>query len=219
MTFREEWTKESIKEAFEKFVAVEGRLPTAPEIDKSDYLPSARQIQRKYGGLRVLRAELGYDVVDFGSGASRSSLATSNNVRSMEAERSLEKEFIALFGELFVHTEKLYGKGRNRVDFLVYTKSGNFGVDVFTTETQRDMQKNVNIKVDKYADFPLDIPLYFAVASLTLTDDDVHKACMNMSKLTKLPNLEVVTISELVSKVRDFTPLDPPVGFVSAVHG
>lgn len=218
MAFREEWTKESIKLAFEKFIESEGRLPTAPEIDKSEYLPSSRQIQRKFGGLRVLRAELGFDTTDFGSGQSRSNLASSNNVRSMEAERSLEKELVDIFGELFVHTEKLYGRGRNRVDFLVYTKEGNFGVDVFTTETSRDLQKNINIKVDKYLDFPTEIPLYFAVASLSLTDEDVLNTCRNMSKIQRIPGLKIVTISKLVDDVRKMKPLDHPDGFSPVVN-
>ena len=35
----------------------------------------------------------------------------------------MEQELIKKFGELFVHTEKLYGKGKNRVDFFVYAQN------------------------------------------------------------------------------------------------
>jgi hypothetical protein len=205
---QEEWTKESIKLAFEDYIAENGRLPTAPEVDNSPQLPSSRQIQRKFGGLRVLRAELGYDDTDFGSGKSRSKMAAANNTRSINSERLLEKELIGIFGELFVHSEKFYGTGKYRVDFLTYTRDGNFGVDIFTTETKRDLQKNINIKVDKYLDFPKNVDLYFAVASVNLTDEDVKDAIINMSKLSLIPRLRIVTISELITQVKQYRSLE-----------
>lgn len=207
---KNEWTKESIKLAFEDFLTEHGRLPTAPEIDSSSHLPSSRQIQRKFGGLRVLRAELGYEDTDFGSGKSRSIMAAANNTRSINSERLLEKELISIFGELFVHTEKFYGVGKNRVDFLIYTQDGNFGVDIFTTETKRDLQKNINIKVDKYLDFPKDTDLYFAVASVNLSEADVQDAIANMSKLSLIPRLEIVTISELVKRSIQYRSIQSP---------
>jgi len=206
----EEWSKERIKSAFDEFVKLNGRLPTAPEIDQSSTLPSSRQIQRKFGGLRALRAELGYEVTDFGSGDFRSQIAKTHGLRGSNAERLLEQKLIERFGELFVHTEKLYGRGKNRVDFFVYAKNSNFGIDVFTTETTRDLQKNINIKVDKYLDFPKNIPLYFALASVSLTELDVKKSLDNMSKLAKLPNLRVLTLDYLYSEIDNYAVISSP---------
>ena len=206
----EEWSKEKIKNAFDDFVKLNGRLPTAPEIDLSSTLPSSRQIQRKFGGLRALRAELGYDVTDFGSGDFRSQIAKTHGQRGSDAERLMEQELITKFGELFVHTEKLYGKGKNRVDFFVYAQNSNFGIDIFTSETTRDFQKNINIKIDKYIYFPKDTPLYFALSSNSLTSLEIHKALANMSKLAKLPNLKVLMIEQLYSEIIKYTAINSP---------
>jgi hypothetical protein len=48
------WNNENIKAGFDRFITENGRLPTAYEIDDCSYLPSARQIQRRFGGLSNL---------------------------------------------------------------------------------------------------------------------------------------------------------------------
>ena len=40
-----------------------------------------------------------------------------------------------------------------RLDYYVYTKSGEFGIDVFFTHTIKTLQSNANIKLHKYLDF------------------------------------------------------------------
>ncbi|HEX8227064.1 MAG TPA: hypothetical protein VF572_04325 [Candidatus Saccharimonadales bacterium] len=117
------WTQEKLKIAFDRYIAEHGRLPTAPEVDQTDYLPSARQIQRSFGGLKKLREILGYADTDFGSGTHRSSLATRGNLKASVAERELQHQLADVFGEPYVHSEKYYG------------------IDVFTTETKHDLQK------------------------------------------------------------------------------
>ena len=44
-------------------------------------------------------------------------------------------------GEVFVHTEKIFDNTKNRVDFYIYSPSGNFGIDVFGTDTMHNLQK------------------------------------------------------------------------------
>ena len=145
-----EWTIEKVKEGFNRFYTEHGRLPTSPEIDKIDYLPSSRQIQRKFGGLENLRAQLGYADTHFGKGKYRSAIATRVNSRGRIAEIELENVLRKKFGEVFVHTEKIFDDSKNRVDFFIYSPDGNFGIDIFYTDTMLDLQKNINIKIDKY---------------------------------------------------------------------
>jgi hypothetical protein len=45
---------EELRNGFEHFYQENGHYPTAPEIDRCKYLPSARQIQRNFGGLPKL---------------------------------------------------------------------------------------------------------------------------------------------------------------------
>ncbi|HVS58611.1 MAG TPA: hypothetical protein VHD60_02605 [Candidatus Saccharimonadales bacterium] len=211
----EAWTQESLKIAFDRFIAENGRLPTAPETDRTDYLPSARQIQRRFGGLKELRAALGYEDTDFGSGTHRSNMATNGNLRASEAERELQHQLASIFGEPYVHSEKYYGGGRNRADFIVYTKDAIFGIDVFTTETKHDLQKNVAIKIDKYIDFPQSQPLYFVVVSKSLSESDVKLAVAGMTKISKLPSVKVLTPEGLFEDVEQYERYLDPDGFKS----
>ena len=100
----EAWTIESIKSGFERFRIEHGRLPTAPEIDTLDYLPSSRQIQRKFGGLEKLRTLLGYADTHFGKGIFRTQIANRIGIKGRQVELMLEKILRKKFGEVFVHT-------------------------------------------------------------------------------------------------------------------
>jgi len=208
-----EWNNASLKVAFDRYIAENGRLPTAPEVDNTDYLPSSRQIQRRFGGLRALREQLGYQDTDFGRGKHRSGLAKDNNIRGREAERELEKALIQYFGEPFVHTQKYYGEAKNRADFIVYTAKTIFGIDVFTTETKQDLQKNVALKIDKYSGYPKSLPLYFVVVSSLMSSDDIERAVAGMTKAQQLPNLTVTDTKGLILRVKDNTPYPLPAGF------
>lgn len=209
------WTPEKLKIAFDRYIAEHGRLPTAPEVDLTSYLPSARQIQRSFGGLKKLRETLGYENTDFGSGPHRSSLATRGNLKASVAERELQFQLADIFGEPYVHSEKYYGSGRNRADFIVYTKTAIFGIDVFTTETKHDLQKNVAIKIDKYQDFPKEFPLFFVVVSANLSEEDISSAFASMTKASKLPNVKVVTTKGLLQQVEHYARYTDPESFQS----
>jgi len=193
------WTIDKIKEGFERFRVEHGRLPMAPEIDKLDYLPSSRQIQRKFGGLEKLRALLGYEDTHFGKGIFRSEIATRINVRGRDAELALEKILREKFGEVFVHTERIFDDSKIRVDFYVYSPDGNFGVDVFYTETMRDLQKNINLKIDKYQKFPHQ--LFLVVGNDQFRQEDLDKYMV--SKIKALPqNTTIATLETLLNTIK-----------------
>ncbi|MEX0930466.1 MAG: hypothetical protein WDZ79_02175 [Candidatus Paceibacterota bacterium] len=147
------WTVEKIKYGFDTFMQKHGRLPKAAEIDELSYLPSSRWIQLTYGGLEYLRAHLGYEDSHFGKGSFRSAIANRVNLRGRTAERELEKQLNKKFGEVFVHTEKIFDMSKNRVDFYIYTPDGNFGIDIFHPDTMKTLQSKVNIEINKYSRF------------------------------------------------------------------
>jgi hypothetical protein len=200
----EEWTIERIKEGFERFRSENSRLPIAPEIDKLDYLPSSRQIQRKFGGLEKLRTVLGYQDTHFGKGAYRSEIANKSNAKGRDAEISLEKILREKFQEVFVHTERVFDDSKNRVDFYVYCPDGNFGIDVFYTETMRDLQKNINIKIDKYQKFPNQLFLVVGNNNFEQKELDAYMISKKkaLPKNTTITNLK--TLSEIIKYKRNY---------------
>lgn len=79
MGYKSIWTIEKIKEGFERFEKENGRLPRALEVDSISYLPSARQIQRAFGGLVELRKLIGYEDNNFSAGKHRSKIGLESN--------------------------------------------------------------------------------------------------------------------------------------------
>jgi len=165
------WTTEKIKEGFDRFIKENGRLPKSIEIDELEYLPSRKLIERNFGGLEKLRGELGYQDTHFGKGKFRSEIAYKANTRGRNIELILEKLLKNKFGEVFVHTEKIFDNTKNRVDFYIYSPSGNFGIDVFGTDTMHNLQSNMSAKLSKYSGF-LE-KLFFVVVSDSFSQDDL----------------------------------------------
>lgn len=93
----------------------------------------------KFGGLEKLRKLLGYENTHFGKGSFWSEIANRVNSRGRNAELVLEVALKSKFGEVFVHTEKIFDKSKNRVDFYVYSPSGNFDADVFCSDTIKNL--------------------------------------------------------------------------------
>lgn len=178
---------EEIKSGIDRFYKENKRYPTAPDIDSCPYLPSARQIQRNFGGLEKLRKNLGYKDIHFGKGKFRSVIASRGNKIGFQKERELEKILIDLFGEPFVHIEKpLDSIGRQRLDFFIYTKKENFGVDVFYSKTKKDIQKNINIKLNNYKR-ERDLKIYFVLANDDFIQDELDQIRSNKTE-KMIPN-------------------------------
>ncbi len=201
---REEWTTEKIKEGFERFFHEHSRLPIAPEIDRLDYLPSSRQIQRKFGGLEKLRTILGYKDTNFGRGTFRSNIASRANKKGRAVEIELEKVLHEKFHEVFVHTERIFDDSKNRVDFYVYSPDGNFGIDIFYTETMRDLQKNINIKIDKYQKFPHQLFLVVGNENFGQKELDERMSSKRKALPQSTTTITLKTLFEIIKNKRSY---------------
>jgi hypothetical protein len=183
---------DALKAGFKRFYAEHGHYPTSPEVDKCPYLCSARYIQIKYGGLKELRRVLGLDVVDYGKGSHRRAIVERAHKLSIQTENDVKEYLVERYGEICVHEEKKYGSHKARVDFFVYAKV-NFAVEVFNTYTIRDLAKNLNVKLHKYADFPF--RLYFVVMGGDFLQEEIDALVLN-KELRLLPNMQCLTLEE-----------------------
>lgn len=202
------WTEEKIKVGFEQFLLEHGHIPSAHEIDLTHYLPSSRFIQIRFGGLEKLRHSLGYTDTHLGKGAFRSEIANMSNHRGRESELALEKILRDTFGDVFVHTERMFSTLKNRVDFYVYTPDGNFGVDVFYTNHMKSLQCNVNIKMSKYTNFTE--PMYFVVANKELSQEDLdHYTKHKKNAFSK--NIKLVALDTFLNLIKSMDTYSAPV--------
>jgi len=86
-----QWNLERLGKGFQQFFSEHDRLPTSNEVDKTDYLPSTKQIQRVWGGLPNLRKMLGYEDIHFGKGKFRSKISLDASIAGRKLEIRLEK--------------------------------------------------------------------------------------------------------------------------------
>lgn len=146
------WKFEELQAGLENFYKKNGRYPTAPEVDASPYLPSARTIERSFGGLVALRKTLDLDTQsDFREGAHSSKRASMINERAHRVEQEVYVFLEERFGKQFVHREYFFvDDKRTRADFFVYDKANGFCVDVFYPSDKRNLTGCLNSKLSKY---------------------------------------------------------------------
>jgi hypothetical protein len=171
------FTLQEIRDGFERFYQENGRYPTALEVDAYPHLPSARLFQRRLGGLRAFRKQLGHEITDYGRGQNRSGIAIAITRRGRLSELEIEKLLVAQFGEAFVHVEKRFGTQGHRVDFYVYSPSGNFGVDVFWAASIHHVRT---------------ITIYFLCANRSIPQKDLDTFVAN-KKHALSPNTKLVS--------------------------
>lgn len=83
--------------AVHRFIAENGHEPSFRDFDATPYLPSTRQIQRRFGGLKAFRKELGLAVTDYTKGATRSEIARNAQRRAAEYEATLFHKLYAKY--------------------------------------------------------------------------------------------------------------------------
>lgn len=196
------WTTKAIREGLDRFNRENSHYPTALEIDKTTYLPSSRQIQRRFGGLINFRKLAGHNVTDFSSGSGRSDIAIQAGRRGLAGEKEVEKGLVEYFGEEFVHVEKRWGPLKRRLDFFVYSPKEIFGVDVISTSSLHSLIVNLNIKIPRYTDFPHE--LYFVVVGSNLPQEKLDKLVKNKKKLLLATNVHLLSLKVFLQTIVDY---------------
>jgi len=203
---KENWDLEKIKIGLQKYFKQYGHYPTADEMDHSNYLPSSRQIQRKFGGLVNLRKKIGLTISDYTKGTSRTNKLYKINPRGYEQEKNLELHLIKNFGEYFVHVEKKIPNLSNlRLDFFIYTREANIAVDVFYPETINLLKRIINIKRNKYQKYSG--AFYFVCANRDISQVLIDKYIKNKTNI--LPsNFHVLTLDNFDKEMNKYSRLE-----------
>lgn len=189
---QETWTLEEIHAGLEQFKRMHGKYPDAYEVDAFEYLPACRSIQRSHGGYKRVRELLGLPIIH--AGEHRSMLQKISNHRGKDIEWDLYQDLVQRFGEEFVHREAPLGeRGWTRLDCLVFTKQGKFGVDIFYASKPHIVKTTIVIKTrdNKHYD-RLGFPIFLIVANDIISQSAIDTMMANKKYL--LPqNVRVLT--------------------------
>ncbi|OJI08437.1 hypothetical protein BK005_00810 [bacterium CG10_37_50] len=180
------WTLEELSTGLAKFYADKGHYPTGPEVDTFPYLPSARSIERRFGGIIKLRQTLKLNSQsDFRTGQHSTRRAHLINQRSNKTENTVNDFLVEKFGKEFVHREYFFvDDKRTRADFFVYDKNGGFCVDVFYPGTKRNLQGCLNSKLNKYtSEYMRQYPVIFLQMNKGINQGILDTLVQNKKKL------------------------------------
>ena len=198
------WTLEKIKYGLDEFYKTNSRYPSALEVDEYPLLPSSRQIQRIYGGLKELRKSLGLpdEDLDYTKGQIRSGVAKVIGERGKSFEKDIYALLVNKFGEIFVHQQKPFNNYKSRADFFIYAKDYKFGIDVFYPKDLHSFVCCVNIKEKTYIN--PDFDMIFLSINPNINQFSINKFIARRRNIT---SHKVMDFGELKKYINPITPL------------
>lgn len=192
------WTKDNIIAGMEHFRKENGNYPTVTEIDQTTYLPSSRQIQRKFGGLKKFREQSGFSTTDFSSGQERSVIASRAGLKGRVGEKLVEKILVEHFGKEFVHIEQIWGDTKQRLDFFIYSPGGNFGVEVISASEKDSFTINLNIKIRRYGNVATEVLIVAVGQQFT---QDFLELLMSRKRLRLPHRTKVLSLDKFIETI------------------
>ncbi len=139
------------KALVERFVAEKGYEPTAIDFDDTDYLPSSRTLQRKYGGLPRFRELVGLKTMDFTKGSARALKAKKSMDDSLVDETLLFIDLLKKYGEDKVSSPaRIFANRGITSDFRLKVDGISYLIDVFKPNSIHSFKGCINIKNRKY---------------------------------------------------------------------
>lgn len=179
-----EWTKAEILAGLAYFFKLNERYPTAREIDNFEYLPSSRSIQRKYGGLVLLRKELIPEShSNYTAGVYRSEMASKTYKRAALYEEEFYRFLCENFEPIAIHEHKIIRPGNVASDYFLYlSETKGIVIDLFYAQDIHSFGGIVNIKLKRYSALPYKT-IFISVGNERLDIEHVR----NFLKRRKLP--------------------------------
>ncbi len=147
-----QWTLDEIKTGINHFKSVNGHYPRAQDFNEADYLPTARLIERNFGGLPKFREMLNLPMQsDLTKGEYRSNIAKKRQNEARIYEEKFYGFLTSVLPELNVHEHKVVRPGNVCCDFFVYTSdSSGFVIDLFYAQDINSVRGVVDYKIKRY---------------------------------------------------------------------
>lgn len=192
------WTIEKIKEGFESFYNDHGCYPTATEVDQYAKLPSARQIQRKFGGLPAVRKLLKLKgQLDYTTGEHSAERARKINLRASKVNLVVSEYLENTFGKSSVYRSFSNNDDkRGNVDFYVKYMDDCFAVDIFVPKDLRSISNCLNSKLLSNKGINDDDKIIFLMMNDSIDEIKMNALMGNRKKKLK-SNQSVMSFNQL----------------------
>lgn len=201
------YTIDKITKSVDDFYQKNNRYPQSNDFNGKD-LPTARTIQREYGGLKELRRQLRLPVINYNAGEIRSEVARKINEQAYYSQNMVQNLLIGIFGENNVRRQPLFEEfhlrgpvGNKRADYWVKVKGKNIIIDVFHPKDIQSFSTSLNQKVKNYHDVAdRNTDVYFVSTAPHISQEMIG----NMVKNKKYPlekGQQVVTFDVFKGKM------------------
>jgi hypothetical protein len=200
--FQEIWNLEKIREAVIRFKNEHRRNPRSGDFVTCEYLPSARQIERRFGGMEKLRKDLNLEgPFNFTKGEHRSNVAKQIITKSYKIEEEFYNYLLTIYPAINIHEQKRLRPGNVASDFFIYTsKDDDYAIDVFQAQDLYTLRGTINIKVKRYR-LISNFNVYFVVIG-DFRQEDIDEQ-MSKKKIDWPDNIYVLSLAEFKSNITD----------------
>ena len=122
------------------------------DVDASDYFPTSRTLQRRFGGLMKIKQDMGIKEFDCRTGDVRKKMVKRINRRNDKIEGVLSQKLEEKYGIRNVrHPYSPYDDSKVNIDYLVFhpTENKAVGFEMFYPENRANFNGCLNIKKGK----------------------------------------------------------------------
>lgn len=172
------------------------REPTVLDIDQCEYMPSARTIQRRLGGVVKLRNR------DLRTGKDRADTLMAVRERWEESTSHFDSLLKEKFEEKDIHYERpITVGGLKRTDYYIW---GFGSIDIFYPSQFHGLRGCVQHKLKKYKGLKDSrFPIYFVCLNAEFSQETINKMIAN--KKQKVPKfIHVLTLAEFQKILNSF---------------
>ncbi len=191
---RDNWTMEDILRGVQYFYTQYNRYPTAHDFDKFEYLPTARTIQRSFGGLVTIREKLNLGQIhNYTTGSYRSEKAKAAYRNAQQYEEEFYLYLISKVPEVQVHEHKIIRPGNICSDFYIYKNTQDkkgIVIDLFYAQDILSLTAIVRIKLKRYSGLPHRI-FFVLVGNNDIKQEEIN-LFLNNKKTIFPDNIKVV---------------------------
>ncbi len=203
MSHKRKWTIKKIGAGIELFRTEYGRYPVAGDFDTADYLPSARHIQRMFGGLVDLRKKLKLKGQE---NFTKGSYSHDRSIHLRETHQKIQKKLREILLQSYsldeIHQNSPIDDGRCTLDFKPSNEAQNCAVEGFYSKDDRVLIGCIRSRLQKYAKIKKrDFPIYLVSMNPQISQNRIDRYVQGRAE--KLPQkiyvLSIISFKEKLS--------------------